>query len=61
MKGKCKCSFCEDELVQDCMEPSFCQPCDVVFVRCKTCGESFSDRLAACPKCTTEISTSRNG
>ena len=51
MKGKCKCSFCEDELVQDCMEPPFCQPCEIVLTRCKKCGESFSDRLAACPTC----------
>lgn len=58
MKGKCKCRFCEDELVQDCMEPPFCQPCDVVFIQCKQCGESFSNRLKVCPTCKTKTAAS---
>lgn len=58
MKGKCKCSFCEDELVQDCMEPPFCQPCEIALIPCKKCGESFSDRLAACPACGTKKAAS---
>ncbi len=54
MKEKCKCSFCEGELVQDCLEPSFCQPCDVVFIKCNICGSSYSDKLTACPDCKTK-------
>ena len=53
MKTKCKCSFCEEELVQDCLEPTFCQPCEVVFVKCNTCGKSYSNTLEACPECKT--------
>jgi hypothetical protein len=51
MKDKCKCGFCEDELVKDCLEPSFCQPCEITFIQCKTCGTSYSDKLALCPEC----------
>lgn len=54
MKEKCNCGFCEAELVKDCMEPPFCQPCDVVFTKCKTCGTSYSNKLAACPDCKTK-------
>ena len=53
MKAKCNCSFCEEELVQDCMEPEFCQPCEVVFVRCNACGKPYSNKLDACPECKT--------
>jgi hypothetical protein len=51
MKAKCKCSFCEGELVEDCLEPDFCQPCEVVFVRCNKCGKSYSNKLNTCPEC----------
>lgn len=56
MKEKCKCSFCEDELVQDCLEPPFCQPCDIVFITCSKCGASYSEKLPACPDCKTKQS-----
>jgi hypothetical protein len=51
MKKKCSCGFCESELKQDCMEPSFCQPCDVVLTKCQKCGLSYSSKLSECPEC----------
>jgi hypothetical protein len=54
MKSKCECSFCEEELVNDCLEPPFCQGCDVVFIKCNHCGKSYSDKLEACPECKTK-------
>jgi hypothetical protein len=54
MKTKCNCAFCESELVQDCLEPSFCQPCEVVFVKCPKCGKSHSNKLEKCPECEKE-------
>jgi hypothetical protein len=54
MKAKCECSFCEEELVNDCLEPPFCRRCDVVFIRCNHCGKSYSDKLEACPECKTK-------
>jgi hypothetical protein len=51
MKKKCGCGFCESELVQDCMEPSFCKPCDVVLTKCQQCGASYSSKLSKCPEC----------
>lgn len=51
MKKKCGCGFCESELVQDCMEPSFCKPCDVTFIKCPICGASYSSKLDTCPEC----------
>ena len=51
MKTKCNCGFCESELVQDCMEPSFCQPCDIAFTKCPKCGASYSSKLSKCPEC----------
>lgn len=54
MKSKCKCSFCEEELVKDCLEPPFCQPCEVVFIKCGKCGMSYSNKLDACPECKTK-------
>ncbi|OGS18277.1 MAG: hypothetical protein A2219_04080 [Elusimicrobia bacterium RIFOXYA2_FULL_50_26] len=47
----CKCPFCETELKNSCFEPHFCSPCGVTRVVCEKCGESFSDKLKACPKC----------
>ncbi len=54
MKKKCACGFCESEMLQECLEPSFCQPCEVVFVKCDKCGASYSDTLQACPECKAE-------
>jgi len=51
MKKKCSCGFCESELKQDCMEPSFCQPCDIVLIKCDKCGVSYSNKLSKCPEC----------
>ncbi len=51
MKKKCACTLCESELTKDCLEPSFCQPCDITLIACKACGTSYSDKLAACPAC----------
>ena len=48
---KCKCAFCEDELKFDCFEPEFCKPCNIKFITCKKCGESFNKKLGTCPKC----------
>ena len=61
MKEKCHCTFCEEELVEECMEPPFCQPCEIVFIHCKNCGKAFSNRLSVCPKCGTKIPVSQNG
>jgi hypothetical protein len=52
MKTKCNCGFCESELVEDCMEPSFCKPCDIVRTTCPKCGASYSSKLNKCPECT---------
>ncbi len=51
MMKKCKCRLCEPELVEDCLEPTFCQPCEVVFIKCDKCGTSYSNKLAECPDC----------
>ena len=51
MKKKCECRFCEPEMVKDCLEPPFCQPCEVVFIKCDKCGASYGQTLDACPEC----------
>ena len=49
--AKCKCPFCEKELILKCFEPIFCKPCKIKFVVCKKCGQLFNEKLKECPKC----------
>ncbi|HBU70522.1 MAG TPA: hypothetical protein DEE98_09110 [Elusimicrobia bacterium] len=48
---KCGCGFCEDELKMSCFEPVFCSPCEVEFIKCAKCEQSYSSKLEKCPKC----------
>lgn len=50
-KKKCKCGFCESELQNSCLEPEFCSPCTVEFVKCKKCGIMHEKHLDKCPQC----------
>jgi len=50
-KGKCVCPFCETELQSNCLEPVFCQPCDIKFVKCKSCQTLFNSKMKKCPSC----------
>ena len=50
-KTKCKCPYCETELLNDCMDPVFCRPCGVELLPCSGCGELFSKESEKCPKC----------
>ncbi|MCX5781515.1 MAG: hypothetical protein NT145_02250 [Elusimicrobia bacterium] len=49
-KIKCDCGFCEPELILSCIEPAFCQPCTVEFIKCG-CGQKYEKHLKKCPKC----------
>jgi hypothetical protein len=53
--SKCGCSCCEEELKDGCMEPEFCTPCSVVFIKCKKCGAKISDKVKVCAECGTKI------
>jgi glyoxylase-like metal-dependent hydrolase (beta-lactamase superfamily II) len=59
MKEKCECGFCNEESAQNCLNPPSCRPCDVVLIKCKTCGASYSEKLSACPDCKTQLSEAK--
>lgn len=48
---KCKCGFCESELQNSCLEPKFCSPCTVEFVKCDKCELMYEKHLEKCPQC----------
>lgn len=48
---KCGCHCCEEELKDGCLEPPFCSPCDVVFIKCKKCGAKLSKTVKKCSAC----------
>jgi len=48
---KCKCPFCETELIFKCVTPAFCENCAITFIKCDKCGNLFNDKLTVCPKC----------
>jgi hypothetical protein len=35
VSDKCKCPFCEAELVMSCVEPEFCKPCGITMEKGK--------------------------
>ena len=49
--NKCKCPFCVEELKMRCIEPDFCQPCNIKLVQCKKCGYTVSKERKNCPDC----------
>lgn len=48
---KCKCPFCNNELMVCCSETVFCEPCKINFIRCKGCGQLFNANFERCPEC----------
>ncbi|MFH1783818.1 MAG: hypothetical protein ABH868_02820 [bacterium] len=48
---KCKCPYCEHELIFKCFEPCFCEPCKVELVTCLACDAVFNKKLKKCPQC----------
>ncbi|HEX7320038.1 MAG TPA: hypothetical protein VF399_06775 [bacterium] len=54
MKEKCRCPFCDHELVFSCFEPVFCKNCKVRLVACGKCGKLYNETMARCPHCATE-------
>lgn len=51
LTAKCSCIFCEDELKYSCVEPDFCEPCEIEFIECKKCGQKYAAKLKKCPNC----------
>jgi hypothetical protein len=48
---KCKCPFCDHELLMKCFEPVFCKTCKIVLVKCETCGKLHNKKFKECPHC----------
>ncbi len=53
MPEKCKCPFCNSELLFKCFEPIFCTACKIELVYCKECGKLFNSQFEKCPHCGT--------
>ena len=54
-KKQCKCPCCENELEFGCFEPAFCEPCNIKFVKCCSCGELVNEKMENCPKCSKPV------
>lgn len=51
---KCKCIYCEKELIFKCFEPDFCIPCKIEIEICEICGTPYRKEIGNCPKCRIE-------
>lgn len=48
---RCKCPFCDKELIMQCFEADFCAPCKTKFIICVECNQRYNEKLKKCPKC----------
>ncbi|MEO0123688.1 MAG: RNA-binding protein [candidate division WOR-3 bacterium] len=51
MPEKCKCPFCDSELLMKCFEPIFCTNCNVELIICPECRKLFNIKFEKCPHC----------
>ncbi|MGQ9465958.1 MAG: hypothetical protein ACUVQ3_09560, partial [bacterium] len=54
MEKKCKCPFCDSELLFKCFEPIFCTTCQIELVVCSECGKLYNIKFEKCPHCGTK-------
>jgi len=53
MPQKCKCPFCDSELLMKCFEPVFCKTCNIELILCVKCGKLYNIKFDRCPFCKT--------
>ncbi|MDR2192742.1 MAG: hypothetical protein LBO62_07695 [Endomicrobium sp.] len=55
MSQKCLCKFCNKELTNGCLSPSFCKPCGVKengnIKICPICKSQYLAEYEECPSC----------
>ena len=50
---KCKCPFCDGELIQRFSQIPYCEPCKITFTKCE-CGKLYNEKFDRCPHCNRE-------
>jgi len=61
MPEKCKCPFCDSELLMKCFEPVFCTTCNIELISCPDCGKLYNIEFKNCPHCGAINKRSKDG